>query len=381
MSMKRILSVATIATMAVALGACSGDGAGGQTSTPPDGGGSAGESKTVGVAMPEQTLERWQADGAAVTQGLEAAGYAVDLQFAGNDIPTQQEQIDQMITKGVDVLILASIDGASLSTQLDAAQANDIPVIAYDRLLTGSPNVDFYVTFDNFAVGQQQGTSLLTGLGVLDAEGEATGEEGPFLVELFAGSPDDNNAKFFFDGAMSVLQPYIDSGVLDVASGQTDFGQVAIQGWDQAKAQSRMDDLLTSTYQQEQIQGILAANDALARGAITALQGGGYELDDIPVVTGQDAELASARWIAEGWQYSSIFKDTRKLADTAVESATVLLEGGEPEPNDTETYDNGMKIVPSYLLESDVVTAENLSSLLVDSGYYSQSEVDSGSSD
>lgn len=379
MSMKKWAGVAAAAVFTLALGACSGEGAGGDGATTPAGDDSA--TKVVGVAMPEQTLERWQADAAAVQDGLTEAGYEVELQFAGNDIPTQQEQIDQMITKGVDVLIVASIDGASLSTQLDAAASANIPVIAYDRLITGTENVDFYVTFDNFNVGVQQGTSLLQGLGILDDSGADTGEKGPFNIEIFAGSPDDNNATFFYNGAMSVVQPYIDNGTLVVKSGQTDFGQVATQGWDQARAQSRMDDLVTSSYQSDKVHGILASNDALGRGAITSLQSAGYTLDDIPVVTGQDAELASTKWINEGWQYSTIFKDTRKLAVQAVDSAKALLEGGQPEANDTETYDNGVKVVPSFLLESDVVTSDNLTELLVDSGYYTQSEIDSGTSE
>jgi putative multiple sugar transport system substrate-binding protein len=379
MSMKKWAGVAAAAVFTLALGACSGEGAGGDDATTPAGDDSA--TKVVGVAMPEQTLERWQADAAAVQDGLTEAGYEVELQFAGNDIPTQQEQIDQMITKGVDVLIVASIDGASLSTQLDAAASANIPVIAYDRLITGTENVDFYVTFDNFNVGVQQGTSLLQGLGILDDSGADTGEKGPFNIEIFAGSPDDNNATFFYNGAMSVVQPYIDNGTLVVKSGQTDFGQVATQGWDQARAQSRMDDLVTSSYQSDKVHGILASNDALGRGAITSLQSAGYTLDDIPVVTGQDAELASTKWINEGWQYSTIFKDTRKLAVQAVDSAKALLEGGQPEANDTETYDNGVKVVPSFLLESDVVTSDNLTELLVDSGYYTQSEIDSGTSE
>lgn len=196
MSMKKWAGVAAAAVFTLALGACSGEGAGGDDATTPAGDDSA--TKVVGVAMPEQTLERWQADAAAVQDGLTEAGYEVELQFAGNDIPTQQEQIDQMITKGVDVLIVASIDGASLSTQLDAAASANIPVIAYDRLITGTENVDFYVTFDNFNVGVQQGTSLLQGLGILDDSGADTGEKGPFNIEIFAGSPDDNNATFFY---------------------------------------------------------------------------------------------------------------------------------------------------------------------------------------
>jgi putative multiple sugar transport system substrate-binding protein len=378
--MRKLFATASIAALALSLAACGGSGAGGGTD---EGAGSGGsdEQKTVGVAMPEQTLQRWINDGKAVREGLEEAGYKVELQYAGNDIPTQQEQIDQMITKGVDVLILASIDGAALSTQLDAAEAANIPVIAYDRLLTGNKNVDFYVTFDNFNVGVQQGTSLLTALGIVDADGKETGEKGPFNIELFAGSPDDNNAGFFFNGAMSVLKPHIDAGTLVVKSGQSEFGQVATQGWDQAKAQSRMDDLIAKSYQNDKIHGVLASNDALGRGAITAMQNGGYDAASMPPVTGQDAEIASVKMINEGLQYSTIFKDTRKLAAQSVQAAKDLLEGKAPEANDTETYDNGVVTVPSFLLESDVVTKDNYSSLLIDSGYYTQANVDKGSVD
>lgn len=386
MSLKRVLALSVAPLMVLSLAACAGGGAGAGAETDPKPSDSEsgstptgdGEKGSVGVAMPEQTLARWIADGNAVKDGLEEAGYSVELQYAGNDIPTQQEQIDQMITKGVDVLIIASIDGAALGTQLDNAAAANIPVIAYDRLLTGNENVDFYVTFDNFNVGVQQGTSLLQGLGIKDDAGADTGEKGPFNVELFAGSPDDNNARFFFDGAMSVLQPQIDAGTLVVKSGQTEFGQVAIQGWDQAKAQSRMDDLLTSTYQGEKVQGVLAANDALARGAISSLQSNGYDAGDFPPVTGQDSEAASAKLILEGLQFSSIFKDTRKLAAQSIVAAQDLLNGKAPETNDTETYDNGQKIVPSYLLESDIVTKTNIVELLVESGYYTQDEIESG---
>ncbi len=383
MSLKRLLAVCLAPVMVFALAACGGGGAGGETTTAPnttdtESGNSDGGKGMVGVAMPEQTLARWIADGNAVQTGLEEAGYSVDLQYAGNDIPTQQEQIDQMIVKGVDVLIIASIDGAALGTQLDAAAAAGVPVLAYDRLLTGNENVDFYVTFDNYNVGVQQATSLLESLGVVDSAGAETSEEGPFNIEIFAGSPDDNNAKFFFEGAFDTLEPYLDSGVLVVKSGQADFGQVAIQGWDQAKAQSRMDDLLTSTYQGSKVDGVLAANDALARGAINSMQSSGYGVDSFPPVTGQDSEAASAKLILEDLQYSSIFKDTRKLAAQAVLVAQDLLEDNEPENNDTSTYDNGVKVVPSFLLESDIVTKDNIVELLVDSGYYTQDEIESG---
>ena len=382
---KRGLAALATGTMAVSLAACGGGGAGAGGGGDDAGDGEAGG--LVGVAMPTETYERWIADGDAVKTGLEGAGYDVDLQFAGDNIPTQQQQIEAMINKGAEALIIASIDGTALGSQLEAAAAADIPVISYDRLIRDSENVDFYVTFDNYNVGVQQGTSLLQGLGVLDENGEEAGDapEGPFNVELFAGSPDDNNAGFFYDGAMEVLQPYLDDGTLVVPSEQMDFNTVAIQRWEQERAQSRMDDLLTSTYtgSDETIDGVLAPADVLSRGIITALQNSGYGKGDLdmPIVTGQDAEAASAKLIEEDVQYSTIFKDTRLLAEQAVVATTSYLEGEEPEANDTETYDNGVKVVPSYLLDSVVVTKDNLEAELIDSGYLTEDEVASGQTD
>ena len=324
--MRRITIAAMGAVVALGLAACSGGGAGstddatgGATADPGD--------LTVGVAMPTQTSERWIADGNAVKAGLEDAGYKVDLQYAADDIPTQQEQIDQMITKGADLLIVASIDGTALANQLQAAADANIPVIAYDRLIRDSENVDFYVTFDNYKVGVQQATSLLTGLGILNADGSEGDVAGPFNIELFAGSLDDNNAHFFFKGAMDTLKKYIDNGTLVVKSGQTDIEQVATLRWLQETAQKRMETLLTSTYSDgSKVDGVLSPYDGLSRGIITALQndasndyGGAVKM---PIITGQDAEIASVKLINDGVQYSTIFKDTRKLADQAIKTGS-----------------------------------------------------------
>ncbi|WP_062519562.1 multiple monosaccharide ABC transporter substrate-binding protein [Demequina silvatica] len=386
MKFRKFLAAGAGAAVAISLAACSGGGAGSSTEESASGGagGGAAEGGTVGVAMPTETSERWIADGDAVKAGLEEAGFEVDLQYAADDIPTQQQQIDNMITNGVKALIVASIDGTTLSGQLEAAAAAGIPIIAYDRLINETENVDFYVSFDNFEVGVQQATSLLVGLGVLDAEGNETGDEGPYNIELFAGSPDDNNAGFFFNGAMSVLQPYLDSGVLVVPSGQTDFDTVATLRWLQETAQKRMEDILTSTYvgTDKKVDGVLSPYDGLSRGILTALeQTGGYPVaiaDGMPIVTGQDAEIASVKLIADGTQFATIFKDTRKLADQSVTAAISYLNGEEPEANNTTDYDNGVKVVPSYLLESDIVYADNIQSLLVDSGYWTEEEVASG---
>ena len=382
---RKLTMVATAGVLALGLAACGGGGAG-STGDEPAGGGAEPSDITIGVAMPTETSERWIADGNAVKAGLEDLGYKVDLQYAGDDIPTQTQQIDQMITSGADVLIIASIDGTALTSQLEAAAAANIPVIAYDRLIRDSENVDFYVTFDNFAVGVAQGTALLRGMGIVDESGEeVAGVTGPFNIELFAGSPDDNNAGFFFNGAMSVLQPYIDSGVLVVKSGQTDFDTVATLRWSQEAAQKRMEDLLTSTYSDgSKLSGVLAPYDGISRGIITALQGVGMGPTieaGLPIVTGQDAEIASVKLINDGVQSSTIFKDTRKLAEQSIKAAQAYIDGEEPEANDTETYDNGKKVVPSYLLTVDTVFTADITPLLIDSGYWSEEEVQSGVAD
>jgi len=387
MRTRKFAAVAAGLTMTFVLAACGGGGAG-SSDVGTEGSGEdapvAGD-QTIGVAMPTQTSERWIADGNAVKSQLEEAGYTVDLQFANDDIPTQTQQIDQMILQEVDLLIIASIDGTALTSQLDAAGAAGIPVIAYDRLINGSEDVDFYVTFDNYNVGVQQATSLLVGLGLLNPDGSENPDApaGPFNIEVFAGSPDDNNAGFFFRGAMDTLKPYLDAGTLVVPSGQTDFDTVATLRWSQEAAQRRMEDLLTSTYSGgEELHGVLSPFDGISRGIITALQGAGYgpTLEEgMPVVSGQDAEIASVTLIDQGVQFATIFKDTRKLASESVRAAQSFLEGSEPEANDTDTYDNGVKVVPSFLLESDIVYADNIAELLVDSGYYTAEQVEQGS--
>jgi putative multiple sugar transport system substrate-binding protein len=375
---RRLGSTAAAAVLVLGLAACAGEGAGGSGGAGSD---APAEELLVGVAMPTQTSERWIADGDSVRQQLQDAGYQVDLQFAGDDIPTQSQQVDQMITQGADLLVIAAIDGTALSSQLQAAADANIPVIAYDRLIRDSQNVDFYVTFDNFEVGVQQGNALLTGLGLRNADGSPGSATGPFNIELFAGSLDDNNTSFFFNGAMSVLQPRIDDGTLVVKSGQTGIEQAAILRWQQETAQRRMEDLLTASYNDgSRLDGVLSPYDGISRGILTALQNAGYGTaqNAIPVVTGQDAEIASVKLIADGVQSSTIFKDTRLLAEQAVAAGQAFLSGGQPEANDTTTYDNGVKVVPSYLLPIETVYAANIQPALIDSGYWTAEEVASG---
>jgi putative multiple sugar transport system substrate-binding protein len=373
---RRVLAgFAATTALALSLTACGGGGRGGA--------GGAGESAEpgsnagalIGVAMPTKTSERWIDDGNNVKAKLEAMGYKVDLQYANDKVPDQQQQIESMLNNGAKALIVASIDGTALTTQLADAGTDGVKVIAYDRLINGSPNVDYYVTFDNEKVGIQQGTSLLTGLGILDEAGQETGEKGPFNVELFAGSPDDNNATFFYNGAMSVLKPYIDNGTLKVASGQTEFQQVATQQWKLDTAQARMETILNGFYSGKELDGVLSPYDGISRGILNATKAAGI---DNPIVTGQDAEKPSDKLILDGVQYSTIFKDTRLLGNTAATMVDDVLNGRTPETNDNETYNNKVKVVPSYLHDSVIITKDNLIKEVVDSGYYTQAEVEKG---
>lgn len=335
------------------------------------------EGGLIGVSMPTQSSTRWISDGENIKAAMEAEGFDVDLQYAEDDIPTQVAQIEAMLTKGAKALIIAAIDGTQLTDVLQAAKDSGIPVIAYDRLITGTENVDYYATFDNFKVGVQQATSLLVGMGVYATE-ESTSADGanaagPLNVELFAGSLDDNNAYFFFNGAMSVLQPLIDSGVLVVKSGQTTIEQAATLRWDGATAQKRMEDLLVGTYSGVTVDGVLSPYDGISRGIIAALTDAGYST--LPTISGQDAEVLSVKSIIAGEQYSTIFKDTRELAGVAAGMAVALLNGETPVTNDTSTYDNGVKVVPSFLLTPYIVTVDNYQEVLVDSGYIAEADL------
>jgi putative multiple sugar transport system substrate-binding protein len=369
---RAILSLVAAGAMVASLAACS-SGSGGDSGSG-DGGGA-----LIGVAMPTKSSERWIADGDAVKKALEDQGYKVDLQYAEDDIPTQVSQIENMITKGAEALIIASIDGTTLTNILSDAADAEIPVIAYDRLLMDTENVDYYATFDNELVGNQQAWSLLNGLGLVELDGTPIegAPAGPFNIELFAGSLDDNNAFFFFNGAMDVLQPFIDEGTLVVKSNQTSIEQAATLRWDGETAQSRMEDLLTANYSDgSQVNAVLSPYDGISRGIIGALTDAGYTLgDEWPIISGQDAEIDSVKAINNGEQYATIFKDTRELAKQAAAMAIAALNGDEVETNDDSTYNNNVKDVPSYLLEPVIVVKDNIQSALVDTGYWTEAEV------
>ena len=326
----------------------------------------AADKVTVGIAMPTKSSARWIADGDNIVKVLQGKGFNTDLQYADNDIPNQLAQIENMITKKEKILVIAAIDGTTLSDALQKAHDAGIKVVSYDRLIRGSANVDYYATFDNFKVGVLQATSIVHGLGI-DA-----GKAGQFNMELFGGSADDNNAFFFYNGAMSVLQPLIDKGTIVIQSKQMGMDKVATLRWDAATAQARMDNLLSAFYTSKKVDAVLSPYDGISIGIISSLKGVGYGSKDqpMPVISGQDAELPSVKSILAHEQYSTVFKDTRDLAKVAADMVVAVLAGKEPEVNDTKTYNNGVKVVPSYLLTPVAVDASNVQKALVDSGYY-----------
>ena len=295
----------------------------------------------IGVSLPQKTSENWVLAEKLFNDGLSGAGFKQSVQFANGGVTEQQNQIDAMITQGAKVLVVGAIDGGQLGSQLKAAKDKGITVIAYDRLLTNTADVDYYVAFDNFKVGVLQGTALLEGMAKKKPNG-------PYNIELFAGSPDDNNAKVFFEGAMSVLQPKIDDGTLKVVSGQTTFEQAVTQGWKAENAQNRMDTLLAGSYTGSTVlDGVLSPNDTLARAILTSVDAAGKA---IPVVTGQDSEVESIKSIMAGKQYSTINKDTRKLVAATIDMVKALQAGQKPTVTDDKSYNNGVKVVPANLL-------------------------------
>jgi putative multiple sugar transport system substrate-binding protein len=314
------------------------------------------QKSSIGVALPQKTSENWVLAEKLFNDGLNGAGFKADVQFANGGVSEQQNQISAMVTKGAKVIIVGAIDGSQLGTQLKQAKDAGATIIAYDRLLLNTTNVDYYVAYDNFKVGVLQGQALLDGL-------KAKKPSGPYNIELFAGSPDDANAKVFFDGAMSVLKPKIDDGTLKVVSGQTSFEQAVTQGWKAENAQRRADTLLTGSYTNANLDGVLSPNDTLARAVLTSVKAAGKPT---PVVTGQDSEVESVKSIMAGEQYSTINKDTRKLVEHAITMVKDLQAGKKPEVNDDKSYNNGNKVVPAFLLPPVIVTKENVKTAYTD---------------
>ncbi len=328
---------------------------------------SAGGSGKVGVAMPTKDLQRWNQDGANMEEQLKAAGYEVDLQYASNDIATQVSQIENMISSGAQVLVIASIDGDSLGTVLAQAKEAGIKVIAYDRLIMNSDAVSYYATFDNYMVGTKQGEYIKQQLDLDNAAG-------PFNLEIFTGDPGDNNARFFYGGAIDVLKPYIDSGKLVVKSGQVDFDNVATANWSTENAQSRMDAIISANYADgTKIDAVLCSNDSTALGVTNSLEAN--YTGDWPIITGQDCDVANVKNMIAGKQSMSIFKDTRTLAAKTVEMVDAIMKGTDAPVNDTKTYDNGTGVIPSFLCEPVFADVNNYKELLIDSGYYTEDQL------
>jgi putative multiple sugar transport system substrate-binding protein len=332
--------------------------------------GQAATKGTVGIAMPTKSSERWIKDGGAMKVILEKKGYKVDLQYAEDDIPTQKAQIENMITKGAKVLVIAAIDGSTLSETLNQPGKEGVKIISYDRLLVNTGAVSYYATFDNRKVGQLQAQSLVDGLKKLKGKG-------PWNVELFAGSPDDTNSFYFYQGAMDVLKPLMKKKQVVVPSKQITQDKIGTLRWQGEVAQSRMDAILAAHYTGgKPLHGVLSPYDGISRGILSALISFGYiPGKNLPIVTGQDAEAASIKLIKAGQQYSTILKDTRELAKVAAGMVDAVLTGSKPKINDTKTYNNKVKIVPSYLLAPYIVTKNNYQKLVIDSGYLKKSDI------
>ncbi|ANF32222.1 sugar ABC transporter substrate-binding protein [Leifsonia xyli] len=344
-----LATVAVAAATALALTGCSGSGRGGSG----DGSSASGFAKdaTIGVALPTKTSENWVLAGGLFEDGLKSAGFKGDVQYAGGSgVSDQQSQIQSMITNGAKVVIIGAVDGGQLAAQAKAAHDAGATVIAYDRLILNTNDVDYYVAYDNEKVGELQGQALLDGMAK-----KYPGKKN-FNIELFSGSPDDANSKVFFDGAMKILEPKIKDGTLKVVSGQTEIKQTSTQGWLPANAQTRMDTLLAANYGSTELDGVLSPNDTLARAIITSVKGAGKP---VPIVTGQDSEAESVKSIMAGEQYSTINKDTRNLVKQAIDMVKDLQQGKKPAVNDDKSYNNGKKVVPAYLLKPVIVTKEN----------------------
>lgn len=339
-----------------------------------DGGAADGQGALIGISMPTKNLERWSRDGANLKTLLEEKGYTVELQFADNKVEQQSSQIQTMVNKSPAAIVVGAIDGSALSPVLTSAASLGVTVIAYDRLIRDTESVDYYVTFDNYNVGAMQGRYIIEALGLADGQG-------PFNFEPFAGSPDDNNARFFFEGAWDELDPYIRSGQLVCPSGKMPssveaWQSIGIQAWSNTTAQSEMENRLNSFYSATtRVEVVLCPNDAIALGVSQALGGAGYGETDWPVLTGQDADQANVARIVSGRQSMTVFKDTRLLGERCAVMVDQVATGATVEVNDTSSYDNGVTVVPSYLLDPVAVDADNVAEVLVDSGYYTAEEV------
>jgi putative multiple sugar transport system substrate-binding protein len=360
---KTLTGLATVG-LVLALAAC---GSSADTASTID----ANEGATIGISMPTKTSSRWVADSKAMTDQFQAMGYKVNVTFADNVVKDQVSQVQSMVDNGDKLLVIAAVDGSSMTDVLAKAAQKNVKVIAYDRLLTGTKDVGYQATFDNVRVGEMQGQLLLDKLGL------SAGAKGPFTVELFAGSATDANAKSFYTGSMKVLQPYLDSGKLVVRSKETAFDPITTVNYDGEIAGKRMTKILEADYATTKLDAVLSPYDGMTIGIIKALEAGGYgtAAKPLPITSGQDAELPSMKSIIADQQTATIYKDTRELAKVAVQQGNALLTNTDPMVNDTKSFNNGIKVVPTYLLYQIAVDKTNYETLLVDGGYYTKAQL------
>ena len=333
---------------------------------------------TVGILMPTRDNERWIRESDRMTEVLKAKGHDTVVQFANNDVPTQVNQIENLIAKGVNALVISSVDGAALTTALEEARKKKIPVIAYTRLISGTDAVSYYATFDYYKYGQVSAEAILEGLGLVDANGKRTDKKGPFNIEYVGGSATDNVARWMYDAANATFDPYFKSGVLTIASKQTSFEQTVTPNWDGGKAQTRMENILASTYTKGRtLHAVWVPYDGLTRGVISSLRDAGYTVGKgWPILPGGDAEIDSVKAILSGEQYSTTFTDYRGLAEASANLVGELLSGKSPSGNfDLKSYNNGAKIVPTLLFKVVNLKKDKVASVLVDSGFYSKKQL------
>ncbi|MEU3795210.1 multiple monosaccharide ABC transporter substrate-binding protein [Streptomyces fructofermentans] len=363
--MKNVRTVSMVILLSLAVAAC------GRSGEDDDDRGDV-EGAVIGISMPTKSSERWIADGANVKKELESKGYKTKLVFGEDDPDQQVSQIENLITQGVEALVVAAIDNKSLNNVTQQAADANIPIIAYDRLILGTKNVDYYASFDNERVGELQGKYIVTALGL-----DGDSKPGPFNIELFAGSNDDNNTRYFFKGAMKILQPYMDEKRLVVKSGQVALNQITTLRWDGATAQKRMEDILTSSYKAGRVDAVLSPYDGISIGIISALKSDAYgsKGKPWPVITGQDAELASVKSIMSGEQTQTVYKDLRKLAKVAANMVDATLKGEKPQINDRKSYDNRVKVVPAFLLQPVSVDRSNYEKVLIGGGWFTEDDL------
>lgn len=380
--MKKIFALLLALSMVLALAACGGGSSSAApaststaastpaaTSTPAED--LVGEGKTVAIAMPTQSSERWINDGGNMKAQLEALGYEVLLQYAEDDPQQQVSQIENFVAQQVDCLVIAAVDSGALTTVEAQAKEAGIPIIAYDRLLMDTDAISYYASFDNKGVGTAIANYIVE---EKDLEGaKAAGES--YTIEFFMGSPDDNNAKLLHEGVMEVLQPYLDDGTLVCKTGRTSFEETCILRWSQETAQQWCENYLAGFYADEDLDIACSAFDGFAYGIRSALEGAGYTTENWPMITGQDAELMAVKNIISGHQTMSIYKDTRLLAEKCVTMVNAVINGTEPEINDTTTYNNNVVTVPSYLCTPVAVDASNYEDIIVGGDYYTAEQL------